>query len=60
MSSFAYETSDANPYPVPAKRMMHELGLPSGSARLPHVESDSEALAAAARRIIDELGLTGG
>ncbi|HEX4978936.1 MAG TPA: 4-hydroxy-tetrahydrodipicolinate synthase [Acidimicrobiales bacterium] len=57
MSSFAYETSDANPYPVPAKRMMRELGLPSGPPRLPHVESDPAALAAAARAIIDELGL---
>lgn len=60
MSSFAYETSDANPYPIPAKRMMRELGLPSGPPRLPHVESDSDALAAAARSIIEELGLTGG
>lgn len=57
MSSFAYETSNANPYPIPAKRMMRELGLPSGPPRLPHVESDGEALAAAARAIIAELGL---
>ena len=57
MSSFAYETSDANPYPVPAKRMMRELGLPSGPPRLPHVEVDGDALAAAARAIIEELGL---
>lgn len=57
MSSFAYETSDANPYPIPAKRMMRELGLPSGPPRLPHVESDGDSLAAAARRIIDELDL---
>ena len=60
MSSFAYETSEANPYPVPAKRMMREMGLPSGALRPPHVETDSDALAAAARRIIDELGLLGG
>ncbi|HVM07891.1 MAG TPA: 4-hydroxy-tetrahydrodipicolinate synthase [Acidimicrobiales bacterium] len=60
MSTFAYETSDANPYPVPAKRMMRELGLPAGHLRPPHVESDGEALAEAARAIISELGLTRG
>ena len=59
LPTFAFETSDENPYPVPAKAMMRELGFPVGPPRLPHVESDSEALVAAARRIIDELGLTG-
>jgi hypothetical protein len=39
--------------------MMRELGFPVGPPRLPHVESDSEGLVAAARRIIDDLGLTG-
>jgi 4-hydroxy-tetrahydrodipicolinate synthase len=57
MSSFAYETSDANPYPIPAKRMMRELGLPSGPARPPHAEVDGDALGAVARSIIEELGL---
>jgi 4-hydroxy-tetrahydrodipicolinate synthase len=59
MSSFAYETSEANPYPVPAKRMLRELGLPGGQCRLPHVEVDGDSLAASARKIIDELGVTG-
>ena len=59
LPTFAFETSDENPYPVPAKAMMRELGFPVGPPRLPHVESDSEALVAAARRIIDDLGLTG-
>lgn len=59
LSSFAYETSDENPYPIPAKAMMRELGFPVGPPRLPHVESDGPGLAAAARRIIDELGLAG-
>ncbi len=59
LPSFAYETSDINPYPVPAKAMMRELGFPVGPARLPNLESDGEALAAAARRIISELGVAG-
>ena len=59
LPSFAFETSDENPYPVPAKAMMRELGFPVGPPRLPHVESDSDGLRAAARRIIDELGLAG-
>jgi 4-hydroxy-tetrahydrodipicolinate synthase len=59
LSSFAFETSDENPYPVPAKAMMRELGFPVGPPRLPAYESDGPALAAAARRIIDELGLAG-
>lgn len=58
MSSFAYETSDANPYPAPAKAMMRVLGLPAGPLRLPAVETDTKALEAAARAIIDELGIT--
>jgi len=59
LPSFRYETSDENPYPIPAKAMMRELGFPVGPPRLPHVESDSAGLLAAARRIIDDLGLTG-
>jgi len=59
LPTFAFETSDENPYPVPAKAMLRELGFAVGPPRLPHVESDSEALVAAARRIIDDLGLTG-
>ena len=58
LPTFAYETSDENPYPVPAKAMLRELGFPVGPPRLPHVESDSDGLVAAARRIIDDLGLT--
>lgn len=60
LSSFAFETTEANPYPVPAKAMMRELGFAVGPPRLPHVETESEALAASARRIIEELGITVG
>jgi len=59
LSSFAFETSEENPYPVPAKAMMRELGFPVGPPRLPAVEQDGERLALAARLIIDELGLRG-
>ena len=58
LPTFAFETSEENPYPVPAKAMLRELGFPVGPPRLPHVESDSDGLLAAARRIIDDLGLT--
>jgi 4-hydroxy-tetrahydrodipicolinate synthase len=57
LPSFAFETTEENPYPVPAKAMLRELGFPVGPPRLPHVESDSDGLAAAARGIIDDLGL---
>jgi 4-hydroxy-tetrahydrodipicolinate synthase len=59
LPSFAFETTEANPYPVPAKAMLRELGFPVGPPRLPHVEHDPDALAAAARAIIDELGIAG-
>ncbi|MDQ3108181.1 MAG: 4-hydroxy-tetrahydrodipicolinate synthase [Actinomycetota bacterium] len=57
LSSFAYETTEENPYPVPAKAMMRELGFPVGPPRLPHVETDSGGLQAAAQAIISELGI---
>ena len=57
LPTFAFETTEANPYPVPVKAMLRELGFPVGPPRLPHVESDGEALRAAAVRIIQELGL---
>lgn len=58
LSSFAYETSDTNPYPVPAKAMMRLLGQPAGHCRLPHVEVGSDELVAEARAIVAELGLS--
>lgn len=57
LPSFAFETTEANPYPVPAKAMLRELGFRVGAARLPHVENEPEALRAEARRIIEDLGL---
>ncbi|CAA9256682.1 MAG: 4-hydroxy-tetrahydrodipicolinate synthase [uncultured Acidimicrobiales bacterium] len=58
LPSFAFETSDANPYPVPAKAMLRLLGLPAGRCRLPHVEVDSDQLVADARAIVVELGVS--
>ncbi len=57
LPSFAYETTEENPYPVPAKAMMRELGFPVGPPRLPHVETNSRDLQAAAQAIISELGI---
>jgi 4-hydroxy-tetrahydrodipicolinate synthase len=57
LPTFAFETTEANPYPVPAKAMLRELGFAVGQARLPHVEHDPETLRADARRIIEDLGL---
>ena len=58
LPSFAYESSDTNPNPIPAKAMLRLLGLPAGHCRLPHVEVDGEALAAAAKAIATDLGLS--
>jgi 4-hydroxy-tetrahydrodipicolinate synthase len=35
LDSWAFETSDAAPNPIPAKAMMRVLGLPVGQCRLP-------------------------
>jgi 4-hydroxy-tetrahydrodipicolinate synthase len=35
VASYAFETGDAAPNPVPAKAMMRVLGLPVGQCRLP-------------------------
>ena len=35
LESFAFETGDENPNPLPSKAMMNHLGLSVGDARLP-------------------------
>jgi 4-hydroxy-tetrahydrodipicolinate synthase len=35
LESFAYETGDDHPNPIPTKVMMRHLGMPVGDARLP-------------------------
>lgn len=57
LPSFAFETSDENPNPVPTKAMLRVLGLPGGHCRLPHVEVDRDALASRARAVAADLGL---
>lgn len=59
LPTFAFETTEQNPYPVPVKAMLRQLGFPVGPPRLPHVESGGESLRADARRIIEALGIAG-
>jgi 4-hydroxy-tetrahydrodipicolinate synthase len=35
LESFAFETGDDAPNPIPSKAMMRHLGIPVGQARLP-------------------------
>jgi 4-hydroxy-tetrahydrodipicolinate synthase len=46
--SFAFETSDAYPNPMPSKAALRALGIPVGECRLPHGPSDPDLDAAAA------------
>lgn len=55
LPSFAFETSDAAPNPLPTKAVMRALGLPVGQARLP-MGPAPDGLDDAARRILDDLG----
>ncbi|HEX7168880.1 MAG TPA: 4-hydroxy-tetrahydrodipicolinate synthase [Acidimicrobiales bacterium] len=55
--SFEFETGDDNPNPVPTKAMLRMLGLPAGTCRLPHVETDGDALRTAAKAIAETLGV---
>jgi len=52
--SYAYESSDAAPNPLPAKAMMRVLGLPVGECRLPMGPAPA-GLEDDARRVSDEL-----
>lgn len=54
LESFAFETGDENPNPLPSKVMMNLLGLEVGEARLP-MGPPPEGLEARARRVIDNL-----
>jgi 4-hydroxy-tetrahydrodipicolinate synthase len=56
LPSFAYETSDAAPNPLPTKAMLEVLGRPVGQARLP-MGLPPEGLADAARAVAADLGL---
>ena len=56
LESFAYETSEAAPNPVPTKALLRVLGLPAGPCRLPHVEPPG--LEERARVVLANLGIT--
>ncbi|MGQ0520955.1 MAG: 4-hydroxy-tetrahydrodipicolinate synthase [Actinomycetota bacterium] len=55
LESFAFETGDAAPNPVPAKAMMRVLGLPVGQCRLP-MGPAPEGLEDRARQVLANLG----
>jgi 4-hydroxy-tetrahydrodipicolinate synthase len=54
LSSFAYETGDDAPNPIPTKVMMNVLGLRVGQARLP-MGPPPEGLEARAREVLADL-----
>lgn len=54
--SFAYETSDAAPNPIPAKAMMRVLGVPVGQGRAP-MDVVPGGLEATARAVIGPLAV---
>ena len=58
LASYAYETGDTAPNPVPAKTMMRVLGLPVGQCRLP-MGPAPDGLEERARQILDDLTAVG-
>jgi 4-hydroxy-tetrahydrodipicolinate synthase len=56
LESWAFQTSDAAPNPVPTKAMMRALGLPSGECRLP-MGPTPDGLVDQARRVWSNLHL---
>lgn len=56
LPSYAFETGDGAPNPIPTKALMRQLGLPVGPCRLP-MGPDPDWLEAAARKVISQLGL---
>ncbi|MGH9150908.1 MAG: 4-hydroxy-tetrahydrodipicolinate synthase [Acidimicrobiales bacterium] len=55
LESFAFETGDDAPNPIPAKAMMRVLGLPVGQCRLP-MGPAPDGLEDRARRVLANLG----
>jgi 4-hydroxy-tetrahydrodipicolinate synthase len=56
LPSFAYETGDAAPNPIPSKVMLEVLGMPAGQCRLP-MGPPPPGLADDARGVAEALGL---
>jgi 4-hydroxy-tetrahydrodipicolinate synthase len=57
LESFAFETSDLAPNPIPTKAMLRVLGLPAGQCRLP-LGPAPEGLEDRARQVLRNLGRT--
>lgn len=57
--SFAFQSSEVYPNPLPAKAALRYLGLAVGECRLPHAPSD-EGLDRAARSVVETLRATRG
>ena len=57
LSSYAYETSDDAPNPVPTKALLRAIGLPVGPCRLP-MGPDPDGLDQRAQALIADLHLT--
>ena len=55
LSSYAFESSDAAPNPVPTKCMLRLLGMPAGPCRLP-MGPEPSMLEAEARQVLSDLG----
>jgi 4-hydroxy-tetrahydrodipicolinate synthase len=55
LPSYAFETGDRNPNPVPTKAMMKVLGMPGGDCR-PPMGPEPDDLQTRARRILADLG----
>ena len=54
LESFAYETGDDAPNPIPTKALLRVLGLPVGEARLPMGPAPA-GLEDRAREVLDNL-----
>ena len=54
LGSYAYETSDSAPNPIPAKVMMRQLGFAVGQCRLP-LDAPREGLELEAAKVLAEL-----
>lgn len=55
LSSYAFESSDAAPNPVPTKCMLRLLGMPAGPCRLP-MGPEPSMLESEARQVLSDLG----
>ncbi|MFI5041813.1 MAG: 4-hydroxy-tetrahydrodipicolinate synthase [Acidimicrobiales bacterium] len=59
LPSYAFESSEAAPNPVPTKALLRELGLPVGRCRAP-MDAEPDGLAAEARAVLAGLGVPAG